>query len=385
MSVFKAITALFASIHCCAALLCAQTIVPPPSTQAVQTIIVGIFDAPPYSEPVTQPDGKIAWEGSSIRLLESMTTDLRMKLVYRSGTEQEILDALAAGTVDVCASPLAPTIENMTRFQFSYAYTAIGIAAATRMDGALESTFELLLVAVWAPEKTHLYLITLIFLLCTALAVWCVERRQGGHFESHPWRGIGASLWWSIVTLATVGYGDKVPESFIGRLIACGWMLTSLILTALLTATIVSAITLHGSGRTTLHSSADLFRLRVATVQSGVAADWLTALGVSFIQSNTLDDALQMLEEKRVDAVVAPATSLAQSIRTHDDLTIVSTRFAEEYMSFGIAPTHDDAFLRRFNIALVNAIPRLAKHDSARMAPPIETPPNPEPRTDTAP
>lgn len=370
---FTAITALFAATYLCASFCNAAqaTSAPPHETRA--TLIVGVFDAPPFAEAATQPDGSKAWEGTSIRLLDSIATDLHVKLEYKVGTEKEILDALAAGSIDICASPLAPTVARMGQFNFSYAYTAIGIAAATRVSSSVGSDFELLWEALAAPSLSHIYRITAICIVIFALLVWWVERRRGGHFDEHPWRGIGASIWWSIVTLATVGYGDKVPASFTGRLLASVWMLASLILTAVMTATIVGSITLSVVGRSKVRSAADLLHLRVATVHSSIASDWLATLGAPFIQAPTLDDAITMLEDERVDAVLAPALQLAQAIRGHDDLAITNTMFAEEYMSFGISFKQDDAFLRQFNLALVDAIPRLEKHDSSRVATALDT------------
>ncbi len=339
-------------------------------------MVVGLFDAPPFAEAFTKPDGKVIWEGSSIRLLESIADELQMQVAYRSGTEAEILDALAAGEIDFCASPIAPTTVNMRRFQFSHAYAAVGIAAATRVNSSVESDFQLVLAALAAPSRSHLYGISLVALCIFAILVWLVERRKGGHFEPHPWRGIGASLWWSIVTLATVGYGDKVPVSFAGRFIACAWMLASLILTSLITATIVGALTMRTQGNGTVHSAADLLHVRVAAVRSSIAADWLSTLNARFLQTKTLEDALQLLERERVDAVVAPELPLAQEIRGHAELQMVPTRFAEEYLCFGIAPKFDTAFVHRFNVALVDAIPRLARSEFPRSAPALVEPPS---------
>lgn len=50
----------------------------------------------------------------------------------------------------------------------------------------------------------------------------------------------GTGIWWSIVTLTTVGYGDVVPQSFGGRVVGVGLMLGGVLSLSLLTATVAS-------------------------------------------------------------------------------------------------------------------------------------------------
>ena len=55
---------------------------------------------------------------------------------------------------------------------------------------------------------------------------------------------IGSGLWWAVQTTTTVGYGDNVPTSFAGRLLAAFVMLVGIgfltIITAAITSTFVS-------------------------------------------------------------------------------------------------------------------------------------------------
>ncbi len=58
-------------------------------------------------------------------------------------------------------------------------------------------------------------LIMLVLLLLSATAIYYAERFvQPDKFASIP-----ASMWWALATLTTVGYGDVVPNTVIGRLI----------------------------------------------------------------------------------------------------------------------------------------------------------------------
>jgi voltage-gated potassium channel len=58
---------------------------------------------------------------------------------------------------------------------------------------------------------------------------------------SGPWfKRFGSGIWWAVVTLTTVGYGDVVPKSFGGRLVGVGLMLGGVLTLSLLTATVAS-------------------------------------------------------------------------------------------------------------------------------------------------
>ena len=58
-----------------------------------------------------------------------------------------------------------------------------------------------------------------------------------------PYKSIPDSFWWTMVTLMTVGYGDQVPITAAGRLVACLAMLTSVLLMALPISVIGSEFT----------------------------------------------------------------------------------------------------------------------------------------------
>jgi voltage-gated potassium channel len=50
------------------------------------------------------------------------------------------------------------------------------------------------------------------------------------------------ALWWAVSTVSTVGYGDVVPVSGAGRLVATALMLTGLALIPLITSVVVSIL-----------------------------------------------------------------------------------------------------------------------------------------------
>ncbi len=47
-------------------------------------------------------------------------------------------------------------------------------------------------------------------------------------------------MWWALVTITTVGYGDMTPTTAIGRFIAAGLMIAGIALLGVVTATLAS-------------------------------------------------------------------------------------------------------------------------------------------------
>jgi len=80
-------------------------------------------------------------------------------------------------------------------------------------------------------------MISLTIILVTAGAVYYFEYQQSSSNINNIWDGI----WWAIVTMGTVGYGDKYPVTAGGRFVGILLIFTGVGLMSLFTATIASA------------------------------------------------------------------------------------------------------------------------------------------------
>ena len=95
--------------------------------------------------------------------------------------------------------------------------------------------------------------------------------------ENYP--TIGSGLWWAVQTTTTVGYGDNVPTTYAGRLLAALVMLFGIgfltIITAAITSTFVSRSRLEPSDTDAETSIAEQLRQinarleRIETRQNG--------------------------------------------------------------------------------------------------------------------
>jgi voltage-gated potassium channel len=87
---------------------------------------------------------------------------------------------------------------------------------------------------------------------------------------------IGDSLWWAIQTVTTVGYGDLVPTSPIGRLVAALVMLVGIgfltVITAAITSTFIETARrrIEGSGSDVLSAKLDQISARLEVIEAGL-------------------------------------------------------------------------------------------------------------------
>jgi voltage-gated potassium channel len=80
-----------------------------------------------------------------------------------------------------------------------------------------------------------------------AVIVYLFER----HAPGANIKTFGESLWWSFVTVTTVGYGDFYPVTLWGRVTACFIMATGLLTLAVVTAQVASSFVGQGARRAT--------------------------------------------------------------------------------------------------------------------------------------
>lgn len=112
-----------------------------------------------------------------------------------------------------------------------------------------------------------------------ALAVYDAERGAvGANIDS-----FGNALWWAVVTMTTVGYGDTFPVTVVGRLVAVGVMIVGISLIGLVSATLASGFLARIQGQSESDTALILKKLEAMEAQ-------LSALSATTTQSNSTDD-----------------------------------------------------------------------------------------------
>ncbi len=100
----------------------------------------------------------------------------------------------------------------------------------------------------------------------SALAVLNAERSSpGSNIETFP-----EALWWSVVTMSTVGYGEYYPVTVNGRIIATGVMVVGISLLGLVGASVASSVISRLSGKT--QEGQDEVKAQILALTNEVAA-----------------------------------------------------------------------------------------------------------------
>ncbi|XP_015738733.2 potassium voltage-gated channel subfamily KQT member 4 isoform X2 [Coturnix japonica] len=95
------------------------------------------------------------------------------------------------------------------------------ILRMVRMDRR-GGTWKLLGSVVYAHSKELItaWYIGFLVLIFSSFLVYLAEKDTNGEFATYA-----DSLWWGTVTLTTIGYGDKTPQTWLGRMLAAGFAL----------------------------------------------------------------------------------------------------------------------------------------------------------------
>lgn len=323
---------------------------------------------PPFVRNVT--GGELA--GLSADMLRAVAQQLGWQLTFKIMTIDAAEAALEKHEVALIVGAISPTAAGQAKFDYSVSYLHPSVAILSKRHQAVD--LARIVSHVREPAILHFLGFIGIALLVSALAIWLAERRRNPeHFGGKVRHGIGAGLWWSSVTLTGVGYGDTVPRTTTGRIIAIAWMLISLVLIAVFTGIITTALALGERG-TNYANLNDLREARVAIQTGAYAETLLDQLNLDYTGYPTLRAAVQAIHQGNVDAVVGFEVELRDMVNAGPfEPYIVVPQFIERHgIVFAIRPDWpqrralDEAILKTLQTDLWHNAVREIEQGTAR-------------------
>jgi ABC-type amino acid transport substrate-binding protein len=313
-----------------------------------EKLIVGVVEYPPYSMKMSNGD----WKGIGIELWRAVAEDLGIKYDIREYSRiKQTAEAIQAGQVDIVPS-MSMSVKTEMIMDFSHAFyrSGLGIAVATNQQGHGLINYFIHLVSL---NSLRVIALLLIGALIAAMTVWIFESKKNRAMfgESFP-KGLGQSLWWAVVTMTTVGYGDKAPRSIGGRVVAVVWMFFSIILIASYTAVVTTSLTVGElSGK--VRGPRDLPDVRVGALARSETKDFLSEVGIPILPTESVASGLHDVIEGNIDAFVDDEAQLKYLVKTQypGEMSIVAETFAHYYV--GMAMPSESPLREPLNQALL--------------------------------
>ena len=332
-------------------LICLTTacIVSAPLPGKAQKLRVGVTGSAPF----------VIQEGDEFK---GISLDIWQEIAQSEGLEyelmaqknaQESIDAVTRGELDLVIGPLSISSERLERVEFTQPFFLAQISLLLPSQRP----------TIWSRVRPFFGIAALssvsFIILCLFVVgnlIWLTER--GCNREQFPqeyWQGVGNGMWFALVTLTTVGYGDRAPVTRAGRWIAGIWMMVTLVTVSSLTAGLASAFTLSLADIKTERFTRpeDLVGAKMAALSGTTGLKWGKYYQARLIETQTLEEAIALVEAGQVQGAIFDRPALQYYLREHPKLDLRVARFALATESYGFALPLDSSLARKLDAALL--------------------------------
>ncbi|MEI8293589.1 MAG: transporter substrate-binding domain-containing protein [bacterium] len=303
---------------------------------------VGIHEKPPYA--LKNPDG--TWTGLAPGLWKGICDATGLQVEFVELPYEDLVQQVADGKIDAAAGEIevTPEAEKLVDFTQPFLTSSLCIALTrTSWQSAWKNAIHDLFN--WTVVK---YLaVIFVAMLIVSVLLWFAERHHGtGHFHGGL-TGIGSALWFSAVTMTTVGYGDKTPATIAGRIIAVFWMIFGVVLVSAFTATVTSSISAAKMANS-IESVSDFNRLSCGALRGSLSAEVLKRIGVTTHEYESIPAAFEDLAAGKIEAVVGDRNTLLYVSREFSrrrppvHINIPSFSLRQAFLAIPVRDGHQD-------------------------------------------
>ena len=290
---------------------------------ASEPVKVGITHSVPFTIKDFDINGKPEWSGISIDLWEEIARDTGIEFQYVELSLKDNLDAVADGTVDIAIGAMSVTAERERIMDFTHPYYMSGLGIVSKTSQSTSFS-----VFGWGFAKAVGVL--LVVLIVSGLAMRQIEHKKNPEFKK-----LGSGIWFSIVTMTTTGYGDKVPKTLIGRCYAAVLMVSSAIIFPALVASIATNIAIDQRNNQ-IHGVHDLSAHRIGVITGTSAIHYMKEHNLPFLEVGSAPELLNLIADGKLDGGVYDKPMLQYHAKSYPDLQILPATFEHQYYGFAL-------------------------------------------------
>ena len=303
------------------------------------TLLVGYTQAAPF----VVDNGKNL-EGLNVWLWERVANRLNINYTMIPMEFSAMLDSVRTGGIDLSINPLTITSQRSKEMEFTHSFYASNATIAVSEVSSFNK-FKSFLAGFFNLGFLGGLMILLFIIFIFGVLGWIFERKKNPEVFRPGSRGLWDGVWWSAVTLTTVGYGDKAPVTKLGKATALLLMFGGLLFISGLTASIASSLTVNQ-----LTNNPDGFYefkdRAVGTIDKSGTENFLSEHFFKNIQTyQNVGQGLADLEKGKIDAFLYDDPILKYAIQkdsTLNSIELLPIKFDIQFYAFGLPKSHTD-------------------------------------------
>ena len=310
-------------------------------------LTVGVTDSPPF---IIIEDDEIT--GLTIDLWNNISDSLKVDYHFVETDIENVVTSISEGEINISIAPMAVSSSHAETTFYSQPFYI------TTMCVAIENHYESGFVTIVKNLFSIAFLKTIGLLLfinfTIGTLIWLAERKDNPAF-SDKMNGIIDGFWWSWVTMTTVGYGDKSPQSKNGKILATIWMLVAILIISGFTATISSELTTKRL-QNNINNVHDLHKMKVGCVQGRNTSIYLDYKHIKSKEYVSFEKAFDALEKGEINALVDDGATLNYYFNKRErnlgkKITLIELPNNKEYYCF---MSSDPILVNRINPYLLS-------------------------------
>lgn len=332
-------------------LVSTPTVAQPEPLENKVPLKVGVAGSPPFVHQTKTGD---SFKGISLEIWQEMAEakQLDYELISQPGVKAGI-DAVANGEIDLLIGPVSITAERFQRVAFTQPYfkANIGLLISGQTSTVWSRIRPLFQVAVIS-SVGGLFLV----LFIVGNLIWLAEhRRNEKQFPKHYIRGVESGMWFALVTLTTVGYGDKAPVTKTGKAITSMWMLITMVAASSLTAGIATVLTLLLSQETVepFTKVEDLQGKQIAVISGTTGEQWAKTYQARLLESATLEQAIERLKSGKAKGVMFDVPALEYYLYQHPEVPLKLANISVAVEDYGFVLPLNSELVNDLNIIIM--------------------------------
>ena len=322
-----------------------------PIQTAAKQLRVGVSGSPPFVM-----GGEDMLSGISVEIWNDVAErlDQSYEFIIKPNTDANI-KAVADGTVDLAIGPISITPARLANpkidFTQPYFHGFEALLIPKKPPGLITRLRPFI---GWAALSSVGILISLLFIFGNL--IWLAERRKNTEqFPRQYLHGVGNGMWFGLVTLTTVGYGDRAPLSRTGRTIAGIWMVMSLVAVSSITAGLASAFTLSLAelAPSAIRNKADLRGKKIAVVEGTTSLRWGKLYEINPVLTKDLDEGIKKLKQGEVEGIIFDAAPLRHYLKENKQSKLKLANFPLAIQTYGFVLPMGSPLRNPLNIELL--------------------------------